>query len=572
MKRNTFKIFAMLGIIAVALGLNSCSSDYLETESTSSVDSELMFESTDNAQLALTGMHNLFRDPSSSSYGYGGYQIFMLISDLLADDVVFTRENAKFTGFAQLATHRTPTSSDLSYFFFFFYRVGANANNIINNIEQAEGTASEKAYVKGGALVYRAFVYFYLTQCWGSRYIAGADNSQLGVTLNLDNSHDNLPRNTVEECYAQINADLDEAISLLESTEETRSNKSNIDQYVAKAIKARVLLAQGRWAEAASYASDVINNGGFALDADTYSYTKFLETNNRMSDISSTEWIWGKIGRDDQDGYLRHYHAFNSNTLASYNKNTPRAILNLLYNKIPASDRRKFIWYPNAGSVNFSCTYNGKTIKNDPDGVQPVNQVSTSTSYYRFPYMSNKFLLERLASNRRVGDVPYIRLPEMYLIKAECECRLGNYEQAASTLYTFVKTRDAEYIQSSATGDELLEEILFQRRIELWGEGFRFFDLKRMNVDLDRGPAPDTEKYPGSDKAWISKKNLTIANGYNIDPNASNYNMCDTKAIGEANRYRSKNSNYWQWLFPTTETLVNPNCEQNPLGNDGEGS
>jgi len=186
--------------------------------------------------------------------------------------------------------------------------------------------------------------------------------------------------------------------------------------------------------------------------------------------------------------------------------------------------------------------------------------------------MSNKFLLERLASLRAVGDVPYIRLPEMYLIKAECECRLGQDAEAAQTIYTLAVTRNASYTVPTATGDELLEEILFQRRIELWAEGFRFFDLKRMNVDLDRGPAPDTQKYPGSDKAWIQRKNLTIANGYNIDPNASNYNMYATKAIGEGNRYRSKDSNYWQWLFPTTETLVNPNCEQNPLGNDGEGS
>jgi len=571
MKRTSFKAYAILAVLFGALIMSGCSSDYLETESTSSVDSELMFESTDNAYLALTGLLNLFRDPNGSSYGYGGYQIFMLISDLMADDVVFTRENIKWTGFAQLATHRTPTSSDVNYFYFFFNRVAANANNIINNIDEAEGTTSERNYIKGNALTFRAMAYFYLTQCWGKRYIKGQDNSQLGVILNLTNSHESLPRNTVEECYAQINQDLDEAISLLEETEETRENKSYVDQYVAKGLKARVLLAQGNYSEALKYATDVINNSGCTLDADTYSYAKFLETNNRMSDLSSTEWLWGKLGRDDQDGYLRHYHAFNSNTLASYNKNTPRAINNLLYNKIPSTDRRKFIWFPNPASVNFSCTYNGKSVTKDPDGNQPVNQVSTSTSQYRFQYMSNKFLLERLASNRRVGDVPYMRLPEMYLIKAECECRLGTGD-AAATLYTLAVTRDAEYVKSTSTGDALLEEIIFQRRIELWGEGFRFFDLKRMNVDLDRGPAPDTSKYPGSDKAWISRKNLTVSNGYNIDPNASNYNMYDTKAIGEANRYRTKDSNSWQWMFPTTETLVNTNCEQNPLGNDGEGS
>ncbi|RYE18799.1 MAG: RagB/SusD family nutrient uptake outer membrane protein, partial [Sphingobacteriales bacterium] len=57
---------------------------------------------------------------------------------------------------------------------------------------------------------------------------------------------------------------------------------------------------------------------------------------------------------------------------------------------------------------------------------------------------------------------------------------------AKNVLFTLAKNRDANYVLSTNTGAAFLNEILIQRRVELWGEGFRFFDLKRMNAPLDR--------------------------------------------------------------------------------------
>lgn len=48
------------------------------------------------------------------------------------------------------------------------------------------------------------------------------------------------------------------------------------------------------------------------------------------------------------------------------------------------------------------------------------------------------------------------------------------------------KNRDASYTLSTNTGQALIDEIMVQRRVELWGEGFRFLDLKRLNLPLDR--------------------------------------------------------------------------------------
>ncbi|RYF62003.1 MAG: RagB/SusD family nutrient uptake outer membrane protein, partial [Cytophagaceae bacterium] len=79
-----------------------------------------------------------------------------------------------------------------------------------------------------------------------------------------------------------------------------------------------------------------------------------------------------------------------------------------------------------------------------------------------------------------------MRVAEMYLIEAEAQARLGNSTAAATALFDLVSKRDPSYVKSTKTGTPLIDEILFNRRIELWGEGFRFTDLKRMNMALNR--------------------------------------------------------------------------------------
>lgn len=517
--------------------LPSCEDDFMETKSTSTVDQSAMFENTTNAMMAVNGLHKLMYSPSlSSTYAQGGYQTWMIWMDMMGEDLVYTRANAQFQSHAKWTLHRNVGSSHLSYHYRLFYRFIANANMIINNVDEAEGTQEERDNCKGQAYAYRAFAYFNLVQAWAERYRAGENNTQLGVIIRNDNTTENLPRNTVEEVYAQINSDLDNAMECLAKvTTWTRPNKSHINLVVAQGLKAQVLLTQGKWAEAAEYAQKVIDNSGAKLQDDTY--TTF---NNRMSDQSNTEWIWGKMGQEDQAGTLKDFHSFMSNKNASYNKNTPRAIYNLLYNRISDTDVRKTLWFPRAQDKNF------KPAPIIPTGGQKRN------------YMANKFLLAD--ESMKCGDVPWMRLPEMMLIVAECKARMGQYAEAAQALYPLAHHRDPEYKLSTNTGEAMIDEVMFQRRIELWGEGFRFKDLKRLNMPLDRGPKPRTE-LGYSDEPWASSTKMPT----NVDPEASNYNMYDAHPMGEENRYREAGHKEWQFLFPRTECDVNTLCEQNPL-------
>ena len=89
--------------------------------------------------------------------------------------------------------------------------------------------------------------------------------------------------------------------------------------------------------------------------------------------------------------------------------------------------------------------------------------------------------------------------------------------------------RDPSYVLSTNTGQALINEILTHRRIEFWGEGFRFFDLKRLNLPLDRTVVP------------------------NFVP-ASAGGLMQVPA----------GSNLWQFVIPIAEIQANPSSVQNP--------
>ncbi|MDR1644295.1 MAG: RagB/SusD family nutrient uptake outer membrane protein [Tannerellaceae bacterium] len=528
----------ILFLCAIVVLSGGCSEDFLETKSTQEVDQSQMFETTTGGLMAVNGLHKLMYTPSLSGwYAQGGYETYMIWMDMMGEDLVFTIANTQFQSVARWEWHRDTGHRYLSidYYYRLFYYFISNANMIIDNIDQATGTQSERDYIKGQALAYRAFAYHQLVQCWAERYKSGGGNTQLGVIIRTTSSTDNLPRSSVEDVYTQIHTDLDNAIALLEPLNVRRENKSHIDVHVARGLKARVLLAQGRWEEAARTAREVVDKAGAKLQADTYT-----TLNNRMSDQTNTEWLWGKKAQEDQAGSLRDFHSFMSNMNVSFNRNTPRAIYNLLYNRITDTDVRKKIWFPRA---------------QDPESdSKPI--IPTGGNIRN--YMANKFVLSN--ENAKCADVPFMRLPEMILIEAEGYARAGRFTEAAEALYPLAHQRDPEYVRSDKTGDELIDEIMFQRRVELWGEGFRFLDLKRLNLPLDRGPAPRTELGYSYDP-WNSNTKMPV----NVDPEASNYNMYDAHPMGENNRHKAAGIKEWQWLFPQSEIDVNLLCEQNPL-------
>lgn len=488
------------------LVLSSCEKDYLEVQPTNAISDDVVFSTTKNAWGAINGMHRAmyFQWGNMDQAGQGGVMVHM---DMLGEDIVMTATgNGWFNSTYQWNLHRNANASTVQFIYYMYYRLIANANNIIANIDNAEGPEADKKAIKGQALTYRAWAHYQLVQLYAERYDAAKTNEQLGVPLMTVATTEGQPRATVEEVYAQVNKDLDEAIALLPVN---RNTKSHFNVNVAKGIKARVALTTQDWATAAKFAAEA--REGFSL----MSATQYTSGFNAAS--SNPEWMWASIQQDDQQTYFHSFFAFMSANFNSTNiRQNPKAINSALYDKIAETDVRKGLWDPTGASIPVP-----------PNGEKK-------------PYANKKFLAK--SSSLSVGDVPLMRAAEMYLIEAEAKARLGLEAEALTALNKLLEARfigakneegeideTVEFEHLEATGQELIDEILTQRRIELWGEGFRFLDLKRLNMPLDRTGA---------------------------NHNASLVGNAMTKPEG---------SKEWLWLIPQGEINANKAIVQNPL-------
>ncbi|CAM4308600.1 SusD family protein [Pedobacter westerhofensis] len=472
--------------------ITSCKKDYLNTTPTEGVATSVAFSTTTNAWAALNGIHRIMYSQTFGVQAQGGQSGNMLYMDILGDDVVFnTAASTWLLSEYKWISHRNPSSSMLYYNYQFYYVIIGNANMIIANIDAASGADADKAAIKGQALAYRAWAYFQMVQLFGERYVAGAANNSLAVPLVLVPGNTVTPRNTVAEVYTQINADIDQAINSLASY--TRANKSHLNVNVAKGIKARIALTQQNWTVAAQFAKEA--RSGFTLMTNTQYLAGF-------NDYSNSEWLWASKIQSDQTSYFYSFFAYMSaNYSSTVIRTSPKSIYSVLYNKITTTDVRKKLW--------------------DPTGKNTADFPIPTTASSRYAYMSRKFKVADASLS--IGDVPYMRAAELYLIEAEALARSGDNTGAAAALYPLAVNRDPSYVLSVKTGAALIDEIMTQRRVELWGEGFRFYDLKRTNSALDRTGGNHSATFtsgelsiPATNIRWqflIPQDEITISNG-----------------------------------------------------------
>ena len=466
--------YIAVGSLAIST-LGSCKKDYLETAPTDQVDAGAAFKTTTNALASLNGIHRAMyvRYNSQGEYGQPAMMVNM---DMLGEDLVMTElGNGWYNTTYRWIDHRNATGALPKYPYQFYYRLISNANLIIANIDGAVGPQSEKDMIKGQALAYRAWCHFNLVQLYGQRYRQGGGNSQPGVPLMLTPTKDGQPRASVEDIYTQVNKDLNDAMALLTAS---RPAKSHFNINIVKGVKARVALTQGDWANAAKFSAEAregwqLMNGSELLDG--------------FSSVNNKEWMWGLKQVEDQTTYFAAFHSYMSCNYNSTNIRTnPKAGNSLLYNAMSETDLRR-AWFDPTGSA---------AAITPPGGI-------------RRPFMNQKYRLNAsTVTSSTPGDVPLMRTAEMYLIEAEAKARANDFAGAQDALYTLMISRDPSYVKSDKTGEDLIAEIMQNRRVELWGEGFRFLDLKRLNLPLNRNGANHKAALalifdvPAGDKMW----------------------------------------------------------------------
>lgn len=444
------KLFYILPVFLLAIA--GCKKDYLETVPSDAATTQQIFSKFSSVSAFLDGIYKstfTFNLGGGSHADYG-QKSHDLSNDLMGNDmVVHTQGYGWYNTTYQYTNWGLATTGNMSDFAWVrYYQQIKNANLLIENIDGViDATAVQKETVKGQALGIRAYAYFYLINYYQQTYKGNESKPGVPIYLTEADAATGRPRGTVQDVYNQIIADLTAAETLL--TGKTRVTKQNIDLSVIQGFRARTALLMEDWATAATYANKA--KTGYTLMTSTQYVLP-----SAFSSVANPELMWGAIiPASEATIYASFFSHIDIRTGGYAALGQQKKITKALYDLIPVGDVRKAV---------FQAPGTGTTTS--PDYNQLKHQVPTAGSW--------------------AADYSYMRVSEMYLIEAEALARQGQDAPARTVLETLIKSRFPAYSAASFAGAALIAEILLQRRIELWGEGWSLIDIKRLKTGLNR--------------------------------------------------------------------------------------
>lgn len=430
-----------LYIFIFALGLltTSCSEDFLnEPVPTDEVSDEVVFGSREGAEAFLSGIHRQMRSQFTATDAAGINSLYYA-RVVKGNDIIQRR--TWFT-FDYENDNREPTYRRPNFSWQYPYYMINQANTLINGVAASENLSDDdKKYLEGSGKAIRGYFYFQLALEFQATYV-GNENAA-APPIYLETVLEGKPMGTMSELYTQITEDLEFAVDNLGSD---RLGKSYFNQQAAAGILARVYQTMGDWSGVQAMANLAYGGGAPAsvLNPELYG--------NGFADISNPEWIWGYAQSDDQSNYYwgaPHAHAdhfvlsyaatfFNNDFVALFSNTDVRNLfLQGAYGNTDPNDSRNFITY------KFAFNFN--------------------------------------------SDFGALRTAEMILAEAEAKYQLNDAAGAHDLLYALQVNRDPNAVKSSNTGQALLDEILVERRKELYAEtGVEWFDAKRYGKGITR--------------------------------------------------------------------------------------
>ena len=431
-----------------------------------------------------------------------GFIMMALSQDFEGADMIGADNGYNWFSAACEYSSRTPSYANPYIRYVTPYTLIGMVKDILATIPEDTEDAS-LINMKAQAKALRAYSYLSLAPYFQGSYETSKDKPCVPVlsdTVDVTNN----PRATVEQVYNVIVEDLTWAIDHLD---ETRSSKAYVNANVAYGLRARAYLAMGKGAEAAADAEKAMQGYEPASIAEVSVPT--------FCDMEEHNWIWAIDITDDQANSFPYGTA--PSWLSAFCGDgygaacgTTAMINKLLWDKIPATDVRKGWWIDeNLHSPNWADLTWG-TAKGD----EIANLVLDDGSKVELPpYTNIKFGMKSgVGSTLNNNDWPLMRVEEMILIQAEGYAISGNEAKAKEILTNFVKTyRDPSYTIPS--GRTLRDEIWFQRRVELWGEGFAVSDARRLNKPIVRFHGPNTTNYAdafqfniAADDGWLNMR------------------------------------------------------------------
>ena len=523
--RNIFAISLAIGIFITA-GCN----DELTTNSYIKISDTDVLNSVPQLNKVLTSAYRqLYFNTDGADRVFSGLPGFQMYVDLGGADVLcHTNMGGDQLTSYQFSNAKTQTDQNPDRLWKMCYNVINHANIIITNIDAAEGNESDKARIKGQALVMRAIQYFHLIQNFQQTYIIA--KNKRGVILRTSSDDEvNKGFATVEEIYTQIVSDLTAAKPLLANYKP--DDLWFINSEICSGILARVYLVMQNWEGAYNEAKIVYDNHNSLMTRDQY-----RDGFDKMISSGYPEVVWAMKYTDDNNIGGGSQFNFWFNQDESYGEGYADGPIYAFLDFFADSQFEK-LFEPTEDRYQF-----WKRTNNAND------EINTKWAFDKYKHYGADGGSVRVSATR--PEVCLMRGSEMLLIMAEAAAQRGNGSEALTLLNRLQTARGVQNL-TNATGADLLESIYIERRKELICEGQSgFYDLVRLQKRLVRYGA--CESNPAGHYVW----GLQYLNGY-VATSAEPF------AFLESNDYR------FFCQIPQMEILSNEavsESDQNPFG------
>jgi hypothetical protein len=294
-------------------------------------------------------------------------------------------------------------------------------------IEAMQSSTSVPLQAKNSALgesrFIRGYCYLMLTRLYGDVPLILSTDAQGNALKN---------KSAGNQVLAQCIGDFDAASHLLTSNYPLNNGKTTANKYGALGYLSQTCLESGQYMRADSAASALIASDKYKLLTDL---SKVCTQNNDEAIFQ----LWNQNG----------FSTLNMVTLSGVPTNQ---LTSTLINSFTNDDQRKNAW---------------------------IGKVTSSGTIYYFPL---KYRQRSVTSGPLAEYTTYLRLAEVYLIRAEARANINNLSGAQNDM-NIIRTRAGLTNLALATKSDITNAILHERQLELFSEtGSRFFDLKRFGT------------------------------------------------------------------------------------------
>ncbi|WPY98558.1 RagB/SusD family nutrient uptake outer membrane protein [Christiangramia sp. OXR-203] len=454
------KLYTINWILAFAfLALSGCSDDFVDVDSQDE-NSEDFFNTPEDYDLALVGAYDLLQ----STY------LNVMLGEIASDNTLAGGESANDTpGIQEIDNmEHTPVNQQLRDIWSWMF-AGVNRANYVLEFQDAldfEG----KTEIIAQARFLRAYYYFELVKWFGDVPLAVDNRIQFGEQFDI-------PRTPKAEVYAQIEQDLMFAAANLPAVQ---SVKGRVTSGAAQALLGKAYLFQNKFAEAATAFEPVIS-GPYSLVQD-YNFIFEPEGENNAEAVFEVQYT------DKEGAGFGCLQCSEGNVAVGFN-----GVRNISY---PNPENAVF---DSGFSFNVPVQevvdeFSDDDIRKDVaildiEAHAAATGASYAVGYEHTGYYNRKYIAR--AGDLNTGDQNLtnpnnyraIRFADVLLMASEANFKSGNEDRARTYLN---RVRDRAGLEDvSFSGNNLLNQIYEDRRLELVGEGHRFFDLVRTGRAAD---------------------------------------------------------------------------------------